>query len=364
MQVPFIDFSFQKKLNKIQLKSISKVLNKGSFILGNEVNKFEKKFADFSNHKFALGVSNGTDALFLAIKSLNLKKNDEVIIPAHTFIATALSAYYNDVKIKLCDVGDDWLIDLNQLKKLITKKTKLIIPVHIYGHGVNITKLKKIIGNKKISIIEDASQAHGLNFHSKNVFKSDMTIFSLYPAKNLGANGDAGVIITNKKQLYKKILKLRNWGGVKKYVHEEIGYNQRMDTIQAACLIDKIKHLKKWNNQRRKIAKIYYKNLKNIKELKFQTDKPWENHVYHLFVIRLKKRDDLQKFLAQHKITTIIHYPRSINQHRAFIKEKFYKLKFKKSEKLVKEILSLPIYPEMKPEMAEYVSDKIKKYFK
>jgi len=361
----FINFEHQKKSeNKIFL-GLKKNFKNNDYILGKNLKIFERNFSKFSNKKFAIGVSSGTDALFLAIKSLNLKKGDEIIIPAHTFIATALSVIYSECKIKLCDVDSKtWLIDCKKLKKIITNKTKVIVPVHLYGYAVNIQNIKKIIGKKKIKIIEDASQAHGLNHLSNNVFKGDIIIFSLYPAKNLGANGDAGVIITNDKNIYNKILKLRNWGSTVKYVHDIVGYNMRMDTIQATILNEKLKFLKEWNLSRIKVAKKYNDHFKKIDGITVQ-DSSGKNHVYHLYVIKIKStlRNKLMKFLSRNNIPTIIHYPKAIHQHKAFSKFKFYKKKFYVSELLTESILSLPLYPYMKSKDQEYIINKIKEFF-
>ncbi len=361
----FIDFKYQKKLNSKHIKNINKILNKNNFILGNEVHNFEKKFAKFSGSKYAVGTSSGTDALFLALKIINLKKDDEVIIPAHTFIATALSAYYTKCKIVLCDIDPNTLlIDIDKLQKLISKKTKAIIPVHLYGRAADIIKIKKIIPKKKkIFIIEDASQAHGLNYYSKKVFIGDFTIFSLYPAKNLGANGDAGIIITNKKNDYIKLKMIRNWGSITKYEHKLIGYNMRMDTIQAAILLEKLKKLKYWNKQRKKIAKFYNLELNKIKYLKINHNLI-NDHVYHLYVIITKFRNKLQTYLNKKKIDTIIHYPKTINKHLSFKNESFYKKKYKISEEIANSCLSIPIYPEMKIKDQKKVLREIKNFFK
>lgn len=359
----FINFDYQKKIQKKIFSELKSDFKKNDFILGEKVKVFENNFAKFSKKKFAVGVSSGTDALFLALKSLSLKKNDEIIVPAHTFIATALSVIYNNYKIKLCDVDPvSWLINVKKLKKIISKKTKVIIPVHLYGYGSNVNQIKKVIGKKKIVIIEDASQAHGLNNFCNYVFKGEIIIFSLYPAKNLGANGDAGIIITNKKKYYSKILKLRNWGSIKKYHHDEIGYNMRMDTIQATILNEKLKYLEKWNLERIKIAKRYNEAFKKIKGIEVQNPSS-KNHVYHLYVIKTKLRNKLKKFLLKNNIPTIIHYPKAIHQHKAFSKLNFYKKKFPISELLTKKILSLPLYPGMKLGHQNFIIKEVNKFF-
>ena len=359
----FIDFNYQKKLNNIHFKNLKKNFSRTNFILGKEVDVFENAFAKFSNSRYAVGTSSGTDALFLALKCLNLKKNDEVIVPAHTFIATALSVFHANCKIILCDIDPKTLlIDTKKISKLITNKTKAIIPVHLYGMGVDIIQIKKIIGKRKIFIVEDSSQAHGLNHYSNKVFKGDMSIFSLYPGKNLGANGDAGIIITNNKVYYKKLKMLRNWGGVKKYQHSIIGYNMRMDTIQATILNEKLKKLKKWTSDRKKIAKFYNKKLSKIKSLNISHNFK-NDHVFHLYVIICNRRDKLQKYLKSKNIETIIHYPKPIHKHLAFKDEIFFKKKFKIAEKISNECLSIPIYPGMKKNLQNKLILELSNFF-
>jgi dTDP-4-amino-4,6-dideoxygalactose transaminase len=229
--------------------------------------------------------------------------------------------------------------------------------------GVDIVELRKIIGKRKISIVEDASQAHGLNYFSNKVFKGEMSIFSLYPGKNLGANGDAGIIITNKSEYHKKLKMLRNWGGIKKYQHNILGYNMRMDTIQAAILNEKLKKLNEWTFERRKIARYYNKSLANISELEISHNYK-NDHVYHLYVILSNKRDKLQKYLKSKKIDTIIHYPKPIHRHLAFKEQNFYKNKFNFAEKVTKECLSIPIYPGMKKNLQKKIIFEISNFFK
>lgn len=359
----FVDFKYQKKLNNTHVKNIKKILQKNNYILGEEVGKFEDEFAKFCGKNYAVGTSSGTDALILALKCLNLKKNDEVIVPAHTFIATALSVYHASCKIVLCDIDPkSLLIDINKIKKLITKKTKAIVPVHLYGMGVDINKIKKIIGKKKIKIIEDSSQAHGLNHYSNKVFKGDLSIFSLYPGKNLGANGDAGIIVTNNLNYYEKLKMLRNWGGVKKYQHDVVGYNMRMDTIQATILSEKLKNLKKWTKQRKIIADYYNKELLNVGDLKIEHNFKNE-HVFHLYVIITSKRNRLQKYLKSKNIDTIIHYPKPIHKHAAFKKQKFFNKSFPISEKITGQCLSIPLYPGMNKNLQKKLISELKNFF-
>tara|TARA_B100001057_G_scaffold499551_1_gene610677 strand:- start:572 stop:1690 length:1119 start_codon:yes stop_codon:yes gene_type:complete len=356
-----IKFQDQPKLHKniknVLIKKFKKNIEKSDFILGDDIQIFESEFARYCGTKYAVGVSNGTDALKLAIKALGLSKGDEVIIPAMTYISTALSALYNGCKIKLCDINlEDGLINLKELKKIITKRTKCIIPVNFNGNYILNSELKKITSNK-IKIIYDASQSHGCIDHTKiklnkiNYLKdtkanSDAFIscYSLYPGKNLGALGDAGIITTNNKKIYQKILNLRNIGSSKRFIHDTIGFNNRLDTIQAAFLNIKLKYLDSQNNNRRKNALFFDKNLKNNK---INLIKHKLGSVYHNYVLLVENRNKFIKYLNKNNIQNNIHYPFSINNHAA-IKKKFNGKSFINAEKYAKKCISIPVHPLLK----------------
>ncbi len=345
MKIKFQDQpSLHKKISKKLIEVFKKKLIKSDFILGNDVKAFESNFAKYCNTKYAVGVSNGTDALNLALKTLNLKKNDEVIIPAMTYVATALSVVYNDCKLRLCDINlDDGLIDIDQLKKNINKKTKCIIIVNFNGNYVHLKELSKVVP-KKIKIIFDASQSHGCGENGVRA-NSDAFIscYSLYPGKNLGALGDAGVITTNNYLIYKKILKLRNIGSSKKFIHDEIGFNNRLDTIQAAFLNIKLQNLDKQNNARKKNASYLNQNIKNKK---ISIVKHKKGSVYHNYVLLVKNRRKFFDYLKKNKIEANIHYPFSINEHLALRKK--FKESYKNAELYAKQCISIPVHPLLK----------------
>ena len=351
-----------QKENKIIKSEINNIINKKNFILGNEVATFEKNFAKLSKVKFAVGCASGTDALILSLMCLNLKKDDEVIVPGMTYISTGLSVILNNNKLILADIDPETgLISINKLKEKITKKTKVIIPVNLYGQKVDLKKLR-IIAGKKIKIIEDSAQSHFAFSNNKKKQKNVAlaSCYSFYPAKNLGAYGDGGIVTTNSRFIYNKLIALRNLGSIKKYDHFLLGMNSRLDTIQAVILNYKLKSILKLNNKRRKIANYYDKELCKIKEIKLtKTDKGSSRHLY---VIRTGNRDKLLKYLSSKKISCIMHYPYSLNNLKAF-KNKVKKVKLKSSERWAKECISLPIHPNLKLNDARRVVDEIKKYF-
>ena len=354
-----------KKENLKIKKDIFSVIKKGNFILGNEVEDFEKSFAKMSKNKFAVGCANGTDALLLSLMSLNLKKNDEVIVPGLTYISTGLSVILNNNKLVLVDVDNDTaLIDIKKIKEKITKKTKVIIPVNLYGQKVDLTKLRKAIG-KKIHIIEDSAQSHfAFQNQMSKVTKSSNTLascYSFYPAKNMGAYGDAGLITTDNRLMYKRLLSLRNLGSIKKNKHDFIGMNSRLDTLQAVVLKNKLKSILKFNQKRRNMGIYYDKMLAEINEIKLT--KTNKGSTRHLYVIRTKKRDKLIKYLSSEGIYCQMHYPYSLNKLPAF-KKKINRVKLRNSELWANECVSLPMHPKITKSEVDTTVKKIKKFFK
>ena len=350
--IKFLDIYKQdKKVHKSILNEINKLFKNGDFILGGAVTEFEKKFSQFCGTKYAIGCANGTDALTLALKSLYLPKNSEVIIPAMTYASTAFAVINANLKPILVDVAPlSPTIDINELKKKISKKTRVIMPVHLYGSVANLASIKKIIGNKKIYLIDDCAQAHGAYDDSENRITkrigsaADISCFSLYPGKNLGAYGDAGIITTNNKKFFKIIRQIRNLGAEKKFMHEHVGINSRLDSLQAIILNKKIKNLNNLNKKRRIIAKFYKKEIKNNKIEKLIYSKTC---VYHQYVILTRYRNKLITLLKKNKIQFGFHYPFAIHQLKIF-KKKFGKDRFKNSEKIAKQGISIPIDPNLK----------------
>ena len=292
--IKFIDlYNQDKNLHKSIINGIKKLLKKTDFILGKEVSVFENNFAKYCGSKFAISCANGTDALTIALKSLNLPKQSEVIIPAMTYCSTAFAVINANLKPVLVDT--EYLkptMDLDDLKRKINKKTKVILPVHLYGSVTDLNAIKKLIKNKKIFLVDDCAQAHGaydgslIKTNKKVGSTSDISCFSFYPGKNLGAYGDGGIITTNNKKLYELIKKIRNLGSKKKFIHDHIGLNSRLDTIQAIILNKKIKNLSYLNKKRQKIAMIYNTRIKNKNIVKLKYSK---SCVYHQYVILVKK---------------------------------------------------------------------------
>ena len=357
--IKFLDlYNQDKNLHKSIINDIKKLFKNTDFILGKEVTVFENNFAKYCGSKFAIGCANGTDALTIALKSLNLPKQSEVIIPAMTYCSTAFAVINANLKPVLVDT--EYLaptMNLNDLKKKITKKTKVILPVHLYGSVTNLNAIKKLIKNKKIFLVDDCAQAHGaydgslIKTNKKVGSTSDISCFSFYPGKNLGAYGDGGIITTNNKKLYELIRKIRNLGSKKKFIHDNIGLNSRLDTIQAIILNKKIRNLSHLNKKRQKIAMIYNTRIKNKNIVKLKYSK---SCVYHQYVILVKKKKKLIKILKKKHIQFSFHYPFAIHQLNVF-KKKFKNKKFKNAERIAKEGISIPIDPNLSQKNIETI---------
>lgn len=346
--IKFFDIKKQdKKFQKKILNKIITVIKDSSFIDGKEVDLFEKNFKRFCKVKHCITVGNGTDALYIALKSLNLKKKSEVIVPAMTWKSTALAPLNLGLKVRLVDTekkGSNF--NLKDLKKKINRNTRAIIAVHLYGNPADIKEIKKMIKGKNIVIIEDAAQAHGAyDFNSKKKIGSigDIACFSFYPGKNLGAYGDGGCITTNNDKYSKNIRMIKNLGSLNKFDCEVQGVNSRLDTIQAAILNLKIKDLDKNNKKRINISQIYKNNINNdkIEILNYK-----KGCVYHQFIILTKEKKKIIKLFQKEKIQFGQHYPISINKLKIF--SKYQKKSFKNSEYLAKYGLSLPIDPNLR----------------
>jgi len=341
-------------------EEIIKVINTTSFINGPIVTTFENNFADYIGVKHCIGVGNGTDALEIAINSLNLPPNSEIITQGNTFISTCLGALNNGYKIRLIDISSEtYMMDENKIESLINENTKVIIPVHLYGNSANIDKIMDIAQKYDLYVIEDCAQAHGCLYKNQRVGTfGDLACFSFYPGKNLGAFGDGGAIVTNNDKLDNIIRKIKNVGSIIKYHHDILGRNSRLDSIQAAILNVKLKYLDENNRKRRKIAESYNKLLNNIKQIKLPKIENYCVPVYHLFVIRLineNVRNELQKYLKDNGIDTGIHYPISIKELDCIN----HNDKTTISDDYSKRIISLPMYPELKHEEIKYICAKI-----
>lgn len=346
-------------------KSVRNILSKGNFILGEEVDRFEKAFAKFVGTKYAIGVASGADALLLSLDALGVGKGDEVITTANTFIASVLPIIRLGAKPVLVDVDENtYQMDIERMEKAITKNTKVILPVHLFGIPNRMDEILRVARKYKLKVVEDSAQAHGSSYKQKKCGSFGvLNAFSFYPGKNLGAAGDGGAITTDNKKLYEKIKSLRHIGQTQKYKHDLLGYNSRLDTIHASVLSIKLKKLNGWNAKRRENAGLYNKLLSGLPiVLPPNMGKDYKTN-FHLYVIRTKKRDELIKYLKDKKVYCGIHYPIPVHVQKSLSFLNYKKGKFPITEKLAKEILSLPMFPELEMEEIERVSKLIHKFF-
>lgn len=344
-------FSLEDHYNLLKKEIIPKlveVIDSKSFSGGDFVSDFEKSFSEYNHVKYVNAVNSGTSALHLALSALNIKEGDEVIVPTHTFIASAWPIAYLKATPVFVDCDPfTWNIDPIDVQRKITKKTKAIIGVHLYGEPFDVDNILNISNSEELSLIEDCAQAHGALYKGKKVgVFGDMGCFSFYPSKNLGAIGEAGAVITNYKQYYEKILKIRNHGSSSRYNHEEIGYNMRMDAIQGAVLELKLKYLDLWNSKRANISKMYREGIQN-EQINFQSLNQHSKSANHLFVITSKRRNELIKYLRESNIECGIHYPIPCHLQKAFRYMGHREGDFPVAENLANSCVSLPMYPEL-----------------
>ena len=364
MKVPYIHLGLQHADIKAEILSkISQLLDSGQFIMGDELALFEKSFAELCNTKYSLGVANGTDALFLTMKSLGIGTGDEVITAPNSFLASASSIAIAGAKPVFADVREDFNLDPEKVEQAITARTKAIIAVHLTGRPAPMIELIEIAQKHGLFLIEDCAQAVSAEYHGKRVGSLGIAgCFSLHPLKNLAACGDGGMITTNDDALYKKLVIARNHGLRNRDECDFWSYNSRLDNLQATILNVKIKQLEKWSNRRREIASIYQSKLNGL-DIILPIDKPYEKAVYHTFIIQSKQRDALKTFLQNHEIDTKIHYPVAIHLQEAAKYLGYKKGDFPVAEKQVDTILSLPVFAELTDEQINYVADTIFQFF-
>jgi dTDP-4-amino-4,6-dideoxygalactose transaminase len=368
MKVPFVDLKTQYLQIKGEIQNeLNEVLDNTAYICGKKTKKFEDDFAKIQGVKYCTALSSGTDALHTALKALDIKYGDEVIVPVNTFIATSESVSLCGAKPVFVDNDEKtYNIDVNKIEQAITKKTRAIIPVHLYGQPAEIDKIIEIAQKYNLLVIEDCSQAHLSEYKGKKTGGlGNIGTFSFYPGKNLGAYGEGGAVVTNSEELYNRMLRFRQHGSIEKYVHEFEGHNYRMEEIQAGVLNVKLKYINEWTEKRRKAASVYYEKLQAFKpELLTAPFVPeYIKHVYHLFVIRVKKRVELIKYLSGKEIQTALHYPIPLHLQKAYDYLGHKKGDFPVAEKCCEEILSLPMYPEISREQIEYVCDALKSFY-
>ena len=326
-------------------EAVHRVLRGGWYILGEELASFEEEFSCYIGTRYSIGLNSGSDALLLAVKAFGIGQGDEVLTVSHTFISTVDSIVRNGAKPVFVDIDPDtFCIDPAQIEKKVTKRTRAIIPVHLYGQSADMTQIMDVAAKYNLHVIEDASQAHGARNKGKRVGSiGDVGCFSFYPAKNLGAYGDGGMVVTNNIELAEKLRMLRNYGQPEKNVHAFVGINSRLDEIQAAVLRVKLKYLDQWNQKRRENAGQYDALLCGS-DIVTPTEKEYAEHVYHLYVIRCKQRNALQQHLSKQGIHTQIHYPVPVHKQKAY-QDLGFDVPLPVTERICDEILSLPMHP-------------------
>lgn len=365
MDIAFNDLrQVHRKIEPQMRKAIEDVLRNEWYILGEQVDAFESEYSKFCQTRHCVGVGNGLDALTLILKALNIGAGDEVIVPAHTFIATWLAVSNVGAAPVPVDACPRRLnIDPKGIEKKITCHTKAIIVVHLYGQPAEMTQIQKIANSNDLFLIEDAAQAHGATYRDQRVGSlSDAAAFSFYPGKNLGALGDGGAVCTNHTEIYERVRRLRNYGAIEKYHHEILGINSRLDELQAAILRAKLNHLDSWNQSRAEIAKIYRNELSSLSDsVQLHATLQDSQHVYHQFVILARQRDRLRQFLSDHSVQTEIHYPVPPHRQAAYASMHHYQLPI--TEQIAEQCLSLPIYPFMNEMHIEKVAHLIQTFY-
>ncbi|SNC67760.1 dTDP-4-amino-4,6-dideoxygalactose transaminase [Hymenobacter gelipurpurascens] len=366
MHIPFLSFSGQHNLIQEEvLAAMARVYESQSYVLGQEVKQFEGAYAAFSQVHHCVGVANGLDALQLSLRVLNIGPGDEVIVPSNTYIATWLAVSHVGATIVPVEPDvDTYNISSKLIEEAITSRTKAIIPVHLYGQACEMGPIMEIAQRFGLSVVEDNAQAHGATYQGQLTGSfGHINATSFYPGKNLGALGDAGAVTTNNDGLAESIRTLRNYGSTHKYYNEHIGYNSRLDELQAAVLSVKLPMLTKWTHDRQQVAKLYQKQLTGIADLKLPSIAAEATHVYHIYVVCTKRRGELQKHLTHNGIGTLIHYPLPPHLQKAYSYMNFRRSDFPIAEELADTCLSLPMWPGLSEEDINIVCETIKEFF-
>lgn len=361
MRVKMLDLTREYALNRdAYISAVNSVFDSGAFILGDFVSKFEKELCSFTGAKHAIGVGNGTDALLLALKAAGIRDGDEVITTPFTFFATAETIIEAGAVPIFCDIDEStYNIDTTKIESLITDRTRAILPVHLYGNPCNMSDIMSVSEKHGLKVIEDCAQSIGASYNGRNTGTfGDAGTFSFFPTKNLGCAGDGGAVITNNNDIAKTINMLRKHGSSKKYIHDIIGYNSRLDALQAAILSVKIKDIESKNSKRISIAERY-NSLLSDKVIKPSVT-AGAVHIYHQYTIRVEKRDELRKFLQENGIDTAVHYPVALHKQTALDYLSVSGLNV--SEYAAEHVLSLPIYPEISDDEVDYVCKKVNEF--
>ncbi len=368
--IPLLDIKLQNQSLKKELhRAATETIDSGSYILGKATQKFEKDFGAFIRAPYTVGVGSGTDALVFGLLAAGVRPGDEVIVPSFTFMSSALAILHIGAVPVFCDVEYQYYtLDPEALKRALSKKTKAVMVVHLFGQTANMDEITKICKKAKIKIVEDACQAHGATWRGKKAgILGDSATFSFYPTKNLGGLGDGGILTTQHKHVYEKVLQHRNLGRSSMAVtsYDEIGWTSRLDSLQAALLSVKLKKLNAWNAARQKIAGVYNRELKGL-GLGLPEERPQGKHVYHLYVIRVPggKRNALKNYLSDKGIRTGIYYEKGIHEQPLLKKYRHRKTTLAITEKLSSEVLALPVYPGLSARDQKHICSSIQTFFK
>lgn len=364
MQIPLINLALQcESIRADVMAAIENVICKANFILGEELELFEEEFAQYCGAKYGVGISNGTEALHLSLRALGIRSGDEVITVANSFAATAFAIVYAGATPVFVDVDpSDYNMNINLLEDAITERTRAIIPVHLYGQPAKMDDIMAVANRHGLRVVEDACQAHGALYRGRSVGSfGDAACFSFYPGKNLGAFGDGGAVVTNDDRLAEQLRQLRNYGQRKKNEHGQLGYNSRLDTLQAAVLLVKLRYLDRWNAQRRAAASAYTQLLADSDFILPAINADVE-HVFHLYVVQHERRDELLAHMKQQGIFCGIHYPKPLNQATPFLASRTVPAGVPTSTELANRIMSLPMYPEITDDELERVAESARSF--
>ena len=365
MNIPFIDLNAGYLAQKEDIDStVTNVLSSGWYILGEQVSQFEMEFSTFCNCSHAVGVASGTDAILIALKAFNIGPGDEVITVSHTAVATVAAIEHSGAKPVMIDIDPHkYTMNPALLSSAITPNTRAIIPVHLYGQPADMKPIINIAKSNNLIVIEDCAQAHGAKYENQRVGSlGDAGVFSFYPTKNLGAFGDGGAVTCPDQRIADRLRLLRQYGWQSRYISEEVGFNSRLDEIQAAILRVRLQDLDKNNHKRRQIANIYETSLVNC-PIKLPLSKGGDEHVFHLYVIQTSERDLLRSYLDNKGISSAVHYPVPVHRQPAYLKYGYVKDTLPITEKAAQEVLSLPMYPQLTARQQQFVINAIQEYF-
>lgn len=363
ISIPFCELRRQYLSIKEEIdQAVARVLNRGWFILGEEVSAFEEEFAAYCGAAYGVGVGSGTEALHLALLACGVGPGDEVITVPNTAVATVAAIELAAATPVFVDIDPmTYNMDISQVEERITPRTKVLLPVHLYGQAADLGPLLSLAEKQGLMVVEDAAQAHGTRYKGRRLPQGDVGCFSFYPTKNLGAYGDGGMVVTDDTQIAERVRLLRQYGWERRYISSIRGLNSRLDELQAAILRVKLKHLDKWNEARRRWASLYNELLTDSEVVRPQ-ESPYGEHVYYLYVVRSQHRDELQRFLDQRGISTLIHYPLPIHLMEAYSGLGYGPWSFPQAEEHCRQVLSLPLYPEITEQEVKTVAESIKEF--